>query len=79
MDGVETGLALFGEIGGGFVGDDLRVCASFELGDAFCGFGWKALSDIVCFYSSVTLKPWRVTRPASCAKLSFVRFEDDDT
>lgn len=40
MDEVEAGFALFGEIDGGLVGDDLRVCESFEFGNGFSGFGW---------------------------------------
>ena len=55
MDEVEAGFARFGEIDGGFVGDDLRVCESFGFADGFSDFGWKACFGVVCFCSSVTL------------------------
>ena len=53
---VEIGLVPFGEVDGGFVGDDLRVCESIGFVDGFRGFGWKALFDVVCFCLSVMPK-----------------------
>jgi hypothetical protein len=78
MDEVEAGLALFDEIYGGFVGDDFRVCESFEVGDIFCRFGWEALSDIVCFCSLAVREERRFSRLTSCAKLAFFWFEYGD-
>ena len=78
VDEVEAGFALFGEIDGGLVGDDLRVCESFGFVDGFCGFGWKACFDVVCYCSSATLESWLVTKLTSCAKLDVARFEYED-
>jgi len=79
VDEVETGFALFDEVHGGFVGDDFRVCESFEVGDVFCHLGWKALSDVVCFCSLAMLEPWRLfSRLTSCAKLAFARLQYGD-
>lgn len=78
MDEVEAGFARFGEIDGGFVGDDLRVCESFGFADGFSDFGWKACFGVVCFCSSVTLEPWRVARLTCCAELDVARSEYDD-
>lgn len=61
VNDVEPGLALFGEIQGGFVCDDLGVCESFEFIGAVCRFGWEALFDIVCFCLLVMVELWRVS------------------
>jgi hypothetical protein len=61
VNDVEPGLALFGEIQGGFVCDDLGVYESFIFVGAVCGLGWEALFDIVCFCSLVMAELWRVS------------------
>lgn len=78
MDEVEAGFALFGEIDGGLVGDDLRARESFGFVDGFSGFAWKACFDVVCFCLLVALESWRVTRLTSCAELDVARSEYDD-
>jgi hypothetical protein len=50
VNDVEAGLAISGKVSGGLVGDEFRVCVSFEdVGKVFCCLAGKTLFDIICF------------------------------